>query len=73
LVFWIGFKLAGDVWERVLGQMNEGDVVRVESGSTGVVGMVVAPVGGSSRCFSIAEASLSLSLSLLAGVQLSKG
>jgi len=44
--------------------MNEGDVVRVESVSTDVAGMVATPKGTVTRCFSIAEASLSLSLSL---------
>ena len=73
LVFWIGFKLAEGCLGEGAGPMNEGDVVRVESVSTGVAGIVVTSTGGLTRCVSITDASLSLSLSLLVGVQLSKG
>jgi hypothetical protein len=52
--------------EREPDRMNEGDVVRVRSFSTGVPGVVVTPAGGVTRCVSVTDASLSLSLSLLA-------
>jgi len=48
--------------------MYEGDVVRVESVSTDVLGVVVTPVGALTRCVSITDASLSLSLSLGRGL-----
>ena len=44
--------------------MYEGDVFRVRSFLTGVLGMVVTPFGVTTRCVSITDASLSLSLSL---------
>src|ERR1700730_17876544 len=56
-----------DVWERALVRTMKG-LFRVAARERDVMGVVVGPVGGSCRCFSIAEASLSLSLSLLAGV-----
>jgi hypothetical protein len=66
---WVGLcgsilKLAGMVVGEVPDQRYEGEVVRVRSFATGVLGVVVTPVGVASRCNSIAGASLSLSLSL---------
>jgi hypothetical protein len=52
---------------RGIGHFDEGDGVRVKSVSTYVPGVVVASVRVVTRCVSIAVASLSLSLSLLAG------
>jgi hypothetical protein len=44
--------------------MFEGAVLRVSLGETYVMGMVGPPDGGIARCNGIADASLSLSLSL---------
>jgi hypothetical protein len=70
----LGLVFSGPVFVHLRDGWGEGWVrtmrgrFRVTARETDVVGVFVAPLVGLPRCFSIAEASLSLSLSLLAGV-----
>jgi hypothetical protein len=66
LTFWVDVKRwQKAVWGEVPDQMRRG-VFRVRSLETDVLGVIVAD-NSVTRCISIADASLSLSLSLLEG------
>jgi hypothetical protein len=59
-VFW-----AGVAWERNRVRDLRGVVFRVSSNENIVIGVAAGPVGAVARCIGIADASLSLSLSLV--------
>jgi hypothetical protein len=66
--FWLGPSSAGKGFrERDRIVIFEGEGFRVSSSGTGVAGAVALPAGGVARCIGIADASLSLSLSLVGG------